>query len=434
MDPLIVGIAGILLMLLLLLLRMNIGFAMGIVGFAGFSLLTSFGAGISMIGMVAYKTGSSYTLTVIPLFILMGLFSNSSRMGYDLYQAVFRWIGFLPGGLAMATVVACASFAAISGSSLATAAIMGMVALPEMKRFNYDSALATGCVAAGGTLGILIPPSTIMIIYGILTEQPIRTLFIAGILPGLLLTFLFLGTIYIMTRRNPLLAPAGPSFPCKVKFAALKNTGGVLFIFVLVIGGLYMGWFSPTEAAGVGAFGTLLIALLRRRMTGKNLLSALQETALTTAMVFTILIGANILGYFMTVSQIPESLSKGIVSLGLHRYVVMAIICVTYIILGCLMEGMAIMVLTLPVVFPIVVQMGFDPIWFGVMVTLFIEMGLITPPVGVNVFVISGIAKDVPMYTIFRGVMPFFFAMVICLILLIIFPQIALFLPQTMVH
>ncbi len=434
MDPIIVGVAGIILMLLFLFLRMNIGFAMGIVGFVGFVLLTSLDAGISMIGIVTYKTGSSYTLTVVPLFILMGFFSNSSRMGYDLYQAVYRWIGFLPGGLAMATVVACAGFAAISGSSLATAAIMGMVALPEMKRFNYDNALATGCVAAGGTLGILIPPSTIMIIYGILTEQPIGTLFIAGILPGILLTLLFLGTIYLLTRRNPLLAPAGPRFLWKERFVALKDTTGVLFLFILVIGGLYTGWFSPTEAAGVGAFGALVITLVKRRLDRENLFSALQETALTTAMVFTILIGANILGYFMTISQIPESLSRSIVSLGLNRYVVMSIICVIYIILGCLMEGMAIMVLTLPVVFPIVVQLGFDPIWFGVVITLFIEMGLITPPVGVNVFVISGIAQDVPMYTIFRGIAPFFLAMVICLILLIIFPQIALFLPQTMGH
>jgi tripartite ATP-independent transporter DctM subunit len=413
---------------------MNIGFAMGIIGFAGFALLTSFGAGISMIGMVTYKTGASYTLTVVPLFILMGLFSNFSRMGYDLYQTVYRWIGFLPGGLAMATVVACAGFAAISGSSLATAAIMGMVALPEMKRFNYDSALATGCVAAGGTLGILIPPSTIMIIYGILTEQPIGALFIAGILPGILLTFLFLLTIYLLTRRNPLLAPAGPRFPWKERFLTLKNTGSVIFLFALVIGGLYSGWFSPTEAAGVGAFGAFAIAAIKGRLTGNNLLSSLRETALTTAMVFTILIGANILGYFMTVSRIPESLSGLIVSLGLHRYVVISIICIIYIVLGCLMEGMAIMVLTLPVVFPLIMQMGFDPIWFGVIVTLLIEIGLITPPVGVNVFIISGIAKEVPMYTIFRGIVPFFLAMILCLILLIAFPQIALFLPQTMGH
>ncbi len=419
-------------MIVFLLLRMNIGFAMGIVGFVGFALLASPEAGISMIGVAAYKTAASYTLTVVPLFILMGLFSSSSGMGYHLYQAAYRWIGFLPGGLAMATIVACACFAAISGSSLATAAIMGMVALPEMKRFNYDSALATGCVAAGGTLGILLPPSAIMIIYGILTEQPIGALFIAGILPGILLSFLFLITIYILTRKNPLLAPPGPCFSWTEKFIALKDTGGVLFLFILVIGGLYTGWFSPTEAAGAGACGALLISLFQKRFKRKNLFSALHETALTTAMVFTILIGANILGYFMTISQLPEALSRFIVSLGLNEYLVISIICMAYIMLGCLMEGMAIMVLTLPVVFPLVVQMGFDPIWFGVVITLFIEMGLITPPVGINVFVISGIAREVPIYTIFRGIVPFFIAMVFCLVFLITFPQIALFLPRTM--
>ena len=434
MDPIAAGICGLALMFALLLLRMNIGFAMCLAGFAGFAYLTSFSSGLSMIGMVTYKTGASYTLTVIPLFILMGQFASTSRLGYDLYQAVYRWIGFLPGGLAMATVLACACFAAISGSSLATAAIMGMVALPEMKRFKYDDALATGCVAAGGTLGILIPPSTIMVLYGILTEQPIGTLFIAGIVPGILLTLLFLATIYILTRRNPLLAPAGPSFPWREKYLALKNTGGVVVLFGMVIGGLYTGWFSPTEAAGAGAFGAFLLTAYKGRLNRKDFLEALRETALTTAMVFTILIGANILGYFMTVSRIPEALSGWIAALGLNRYVVMSILCLIYIILGCLMEGMAIMVLTLPVVFPLVMQMGFDPVWFGVLVTLFIEMGLITPPVGVNVFVISGIAKDVPMYTIFRGAVPFFLAMVICMVILIAFPQIALFLPATMGH
>jgi C4-dicarboxylate transporter, DctM subunit len=434
MDPIAAGICGLVLMFALLLLRMNIGFAMCLAGFAGFVYLTSFSAGLSMIGMVTYKTGASYTLTVIPLFILMGQFASTSHLGYDLYQAVYRWIGFLPGGLAMATVLACACFAAISGSSLATAAIMGMVALPEMKRFNYDDALATGCVAAGGTLGILIPPSTIMVLYGILTEQPIGTLFIAGIVPGILLTLIFLITISILTKRNPLLAPAGPSFPRREKYLALKNTWGVVALFGMVIGGLYTGWFSPTEAAGTGAFGAFLLTAFKGRLNKNDFLKALRETALTTAMVFTILIGANILGYFMTVSRIPEALSGWIAALGLNRYVVMSILCLIYIVLGCLMEGMAIMVLTLPVVFPLVVQMGFDPIWFGVLITLLIEMGLITPPVGVNVFVISGVAKNVPMYTIFRGAVPFFLAMVICMVILIAFPQIALFLPATMGH
>jgi len=271
-----------------------------------------------------------------------------------------------------------------------------------------------------------------MVIYGILTEQPIGALFIAGILPGILLTAMFLMTIMLLTKFNPILAPAAPGFSWREKITALKNVWGVLCLFLLVIGGIYAGWFSPTEAAGVGAFGALIITAMKKRLTGKSFYSALNETVLTTAMVFTILIGANIFGYFMTVSRIPDALSGWIAGLAVNRYAVMSIICLVYIVLGCLMEGMAIMVLTLPVIFPVVMQLGFDPIWFGVIVTLFIEMGLITPPVGVNVFVVSGIAKDVPTYAIFRGILPFFFTMMFCLIILIIFPQISLFLPGTM--
>ncbi|HOW57441.1 MAG TPA: TRAP transporter large permease [Smithellaceae bacterium] len=432
MDSIIIGIGGILLMFFLLLLRMHIGFAMALTGFLGFAALTSFSAGFSMIGMVTFKTGASYALTVIPLFILMGQLVNTSRMGFELYQACYRFIGFLPGGLAMATIAACACFAAISGSSLATAAVMGMVALPEMKRFNYQDSLATGAVAAGGTLGILIPPSTIMVIYGILTEQPIGALFIAGILPGIMLTAMFLMTIMLLVKFNPALAPAAPGFLWRERMMALKNIWGVLCLFLLVIGGLYAGWFSPTEAAGVGAFGALIITAIKKRLTGKSLYSALNETVLTTAMVFVILIGANIFGYFMTISQIPDALSGWIAGLAVNKYAVMSFICLVYIVLGCVMEGMAIMVLTLPVIFPVVMQLGFDPVWFGVIITLFIEMGLITPPVGVNVFVVSGIAKDVPTYTIFRGIAPFFLAMALCLVILVFFPQIILFLPGTM--
>jgi C4-dicarboxylate transporter, DctM subunit len=434
MEPLTVGLIGIFCMTLLLILRMPIGFSLAIVGFLGFSTLSTCSAGFSMLAMVAYKTGASYALTVIPLFILMGQFATHSRMGFELYQAVYRWIGFLPGGLAMASIGACAGFAAITGSSMATAATLGMVALPEMKRFKYDDALATGCVAAGGTLGILIPPSTVMIIYGILTEQPIGTLFIAGILPGLLLTGLFIMAIYIMTRRNPALGPPGPRFPMREKILALKNTWGTLSLFLLIIGGMYAGWFTPTEAAGVGACGAFLITLIKGRLTGSSLREALVETTLTTGMIFTILIGANIFGYFLTVSQMPDQLSTWMAGLGINRYAVMAIICLIYMILGCLMDGLASMILTLPVVYPLVLGLGFDPIWFGVVITVLMEMSLITPPVGMNVFIISGVARDVPMYTIFRGILPFFLAMVVCLILLMVFPQIALFLPATMAH
>lgn len=432
MSPIVIGLIGIFLLLILLALRMQIGFCMALVGFLGFDILCSFKSSFSVLGMEFYKTASSYSLTVIPLFILMGQFANYSGMGFEIYQTVYRWIGFLPGGLSMATIGACAGFAAISGSSLATAATMGMVALPEMKRFKYADSLATGCIAAGGTLGILIPPSTVMIIYGILTEQPIATLFIAGIIPGLLLSSLFMATIYIMAKRNPDLGPPGPKFTMREKIVSMKNTWSILSLFLLVIGGLYGGWFTPTEAAGVGAFGAFSITLLRRKLTWDNLRGSLYQTTLTTAMVFAILIGASIFGYFLTVSQIPEQLSNWIAGLGLNRYLVMAMIVFIYMVLGCFMEGLAIMVLTIPVIYPLVINLGFDPIWFGVIITLVMEMSLITPPVGVNVFVISGIAKDVPMYTIFKGVLPFWGAMVICIALLIAFPQLALFLPGTM--
>jgi tripartite ATP-independent transporter DctM subunit len=411
---------------------MQIGFSMAVVGFLGFAVLNAFEASFTILGMEPFKIGAAYSLTVIPLFILMGQFANYSRMGFEIYQTVYRWLGFLPGGLSMATISACGGFAAISGSSLAAAATMGMVALPEMKRFKYDDALATGCIAAGGTLGILIPPSTVMIIYGILTEQPIATLFIAGIIPGLLLTALFILTVYIITRIKPELGPPGPKFTMKEKVYSLKSTWSILTLFLLVIGGLYTGWFTPTEAAGVGAFGAFVIIIVKGKLTWKVLTDSLSQTTGTTAMVFLILIGAHIFGYFLTISQIPDQLSILASEAGLNRYMVLALLVLAYIILGCFMEGLAIMVLTIPIVYPMVLDMGFDPIWFGVIITLVMEMSLITPPVGINVFIISGITKEVPMYTIFRGVLPFWVGMLICIIFLILFPQIALFLPQTM--
>ena len=432
MSPVVIGGIGIFFLFLLLAMRMQIGFSMAMVGFLGFAILGSLKPSFTILGMEPFKIGGSYSLTVIPLFILMGQFANHSRMGSEIYQTVYRWIGFLPGGLSMATIGACGGFAAISGSSLAAAATMGMVALPEMKRFEYDDSLATGCIAAGGTLGILIPPSTVMIIYGILTQQPIATLFIAGILPGLLLTVLFILTIYIMTKLDPTLGPPGPRFSMKERIYSLKDTWGIIALFLLVIGGLYTGWFTPTEAAGVGAFGAFLITITKGRLTWRNLTVSLDQTARTTAMVFLILIGASIFGYFLTVSQIPDQLSLIAMHAGLNRYIILSLIIIAYIILGCFMEGLAIMVLTIPIIYPMVLEMGFDPIWFGVIITLVMEMSLITPPVGINVFIISGIAKDVPMYTIFRGIIPFWFAMLACIILLVLFPQIALFLPQTM--
>lgn len=431
-SPLLIGILGILFLFLLMAARMQIGFTLALVGFIGFVLINSFESGFSILGMEAFKTGSSYSLSVIPLFILMGQFSNHSRMGSDIYKMVYRWVGFLPGGLAMATIGACACFAAISGSSLATSATMGMVALPEMKKFKYADSLATGCIAAGGTLGILIPPSTVLIIYGILTETAIGPLFIAGIVPGILLSALFIITIYMLVRFKPDVASTGTKFTFSEKMVALKDTWGILSLFLLVVGGLYTGWFTPTEAAGVGAFGALVITLIKRRLTRGNLIMSLKETAGTTGMIFAILIGAGIFQYFLTISRIPNELTEMIVNMGMNRYAVISFIILSFIVLGCFMEGLSIMILAVPLVFPIVMELGFDAIWFGIIITLVMEMSLITPPVGVNVFILSGVAKDVPMYTIFKGIFPFWIAMLICIILLILFPQIALFLPGTM--
>ena len=432
MNPLIVGILGIGILFVLLALRMQIGFAMATVGFGGFLVLSNFESALGILGLEPIQTSAHYTLSVIPLFMLMGQFATHSRLGSEIYDTVYKWIGFLPGGLAMATIGACGMFAAISGSSLATAAMFGMIALPEMEKLNYSKKLATGCIAAGGTLGILIPPSSVLILYGILTEQSVGRLFIAGILPGLLLSSMFLVTIYIITKIKPDMGRPGPRFTMKEKIHSMKNTWSIFLLFFLVIGGLYTGWFTPTEAAGAGAFGAFMITLLKGRLTWKTLTLSLKDAASSTAMIFGILIGAMVFQYFMTLSQIPSTLASIIVNAGLSKYIVISCIILGFIILGCFMEGLSIMVLAVPIVFPIVVGLGFDPIWFGIIITLTMEMSLITPPVGVNVFVLSGVAKNIPMSTMFKGILPFWVAMFICIIILLIFPGIVTFLPNTM--
>jgi tripartite ATP-independent transporter DctM subunit len=431
-SPVTLGVIGIAAVLLLMALRMQIGFAMAVIGFLGFALLNSFPSAFSVLGHEPFKTAGSYGLSVIPLFMLMGQFAFLSRMGAEAYKTLYYWIGFLPGGLAMATIGACSFFAAISGSSLATAATMGMVALPEMKKFKYSDALATGCLAAGGTLGILIPPSTVLMIYGILTQQSIAELFIAGFIPGILLSLFFVLTIYITAKVWPEQGPPGPTFSFPERMRSLKEPWGIFALFLLVIGGLYAGWFTPTEAAAVGAFGAFLITLIKGRLGWKTLVESLMEASKATGMIFGILIGAYILQYFLTISQITDSLVGWVEGLGLNRYIVMCILILIYLLLGCLMEGLSIIILTIPITYPLILKMGFDPIWFGVMITVITEMGLITPPVGVNVFIIAGVAKDVPMYRIFRGVVPFVLAMLVLVVLLLVFPQIALYLPQTM--
>jgi tripartite ATP-independent transporter DctM subunit len=431
------GIVGILLLIAVLFSGMPIGIVMGLIGFLGMAYVGGTNAALTSMGSSPYTTASSYGLSVVPLFVLMGSFCFFSGLSRDLYSTAYKWLGHLPGGLAMATVGGCAGFAAVSGSSVATTATMGMVALPEMRRYKYDRKLATGCIAAGGSIGILIPPSIILVIYGILTEQSIGKLFLAGFIPGILEAVFYMITIYILCRMNPLLGPRGEKSNLKQRLVSLKDTWGVLALFLLVIGGIYVGIFTPTEAAGVGAFGALLFALGmsvlgKRPFTWRNFVDSLLDTGKTTAMVFVILIGANILGYFLAITRLPFALSDFVAGLAVNRYIVFSIIILVYLFLGAIMSSMAMIVLTVPILFPVITALGFDPIWFGIIIVRVVEIGQITPPVGINVFIMQGIAKDIPMYDIFQGIVPFLIADILHVALLIAVPGIALFLPSLM--
>lgn len=432
MSPLTSGLFGICLLIVLLFSGMPIGVVMALVGFLGLAYVAGVDGALTNVGISPHSTVSSYGLSVVPLFVLMGAFCFYSGLSRDIYYTVYRWLGHLPGGLAMATVGACAGFAAVSGSSIATVATMGTVALPEMQRYKYDPKLATGSIAAGGSIGILIPPSVILVIYGILTEQSIGKLFLAGFIPGVLEALFYMVTIYILCKRNPLVGPPGQRSNFIERLVSLKGSWGVLALFLLVLGGLYWGVFTPTEAAGVGAFGAFLFALGRRQLTWKRFTDSLIDTGKTTAMCFVILIGAVILGYFLAVTRLPFELSNYVAGLPVNRYVILGIIMVVYLFLGAIMSALAMIILTVPIFFPVIVALGFDPIWFGIIIVRVVEMGQITPPVGINVFVMKGVAKDVPLYTIFRGIFPFLLADVCHVALLIAFPQIALFLPNMM--
>ncbi|MGE0746350.1 MAG: TRAP transporter large permease [Rhodospirillales bacterium] len=432
MTPTAIGLIGFAVLLVLLALRMPIGIAMTLVGIVGIAVLNSTDAALRILGEFPYAYSSVYALSVIPLFVLMGNFASVSGLGRDLYQAAYAWIGHRPGGLASATILACAGFAALSGSSVASAATMGKVALPEMRRYDYDPRLATGAVAAGGTLGILIPPSTAMIVYALLTEQSIGKLFLAGFLPGVLLAALFIVTIAIIAHLRPELGPRGAVHDLRQRFAALGRAWALFAIVVVVIGGIYLGIFTETEAAAIGAMLALLFAVLRGSLSARALSTALLDTMRTTAFVFLILIGAHVLTPFLALTGIPTDLAAALSALQLPPLAVLAVFLVIYILLGMFLEGFAMLVLTLPIVFPIITALGFDPVWFGIFVVIVLEMGLISPPVGINVFVVKGVAGDVPMGQIFAGIMPFWIAMIACVGLLVAFPQIALVLPETM--
>ncbi len=432
MTPTTIGVLGMGAMLLLMFARMPIGLAMALVGAAGIAVLNSPAAALNSLGSFPYSHAAVQAFAVIPLFVLMGNFAAVSGMGRDLYTAAYAWMGHRRGGLASATILACAGFAALSGSSVASAVTMGRVCLPEMRRYSYDARLATGVIAAGGTLGILIPPSTVMVVYALLTEQSIGRLLLAGFLPGILLTALFIATIAFLCGVRPNLGPPGPALPLAERMRALWGAGPFLLVVIATIGGIYAGVFTVNEAAAVGALLTMAHAVWKRTLGFAELVDALLQTVRTTAMVFLILIGAHIFSPFLAISRIPTDLANALVGYELGMLAVLAILLVAYVVMGMFLEGFAMMVLTVPIVLPIVTALGIDPIWFGIFMVIVLEMGLISPPVGINVFVVKGIAENVSMGQIFAGIMPFWFAMVACVALLTAFPEIVMIVPDTM--
>ena len=432
MTPTLAGILGFVALFVLLAVRMPIGLAMMVVGAGGIAVLNSTTAALNNLGSFAFSYSAVFTLSVIPLFVLMGSFASVSGMGADMYRTAYSWVGHKRGGLAAATIIACAGFAALSGSSIAAAATMGKVSLPEMERYKYSPRLATGSIAAGGTLGILIPPSTVLIVYALLTEQSVGRLFLAGFLPGVLLTLLFVATVFIVAIMNPNAGPPGEKVPLKERFKVLMNSGALIFVVLIVIGGIYAGVFTVTEAAAVGAGLTFLHALWTRRLTVAKFFAALLDTVKTTAMVFFILIGAHFFAPFLALTRIPVNLADAIGDLAIPAFAILMVIIIVYILLGTFMEGFAMMVLTVPIVLPIITTLGYDPIWFGIIMVLVLEMGLISPPVGLNVFVVKGVAPHVPLSQVYWGILPFWLAMGVCVMLLVAFPDIALILPNTM--
>jgi tripartite ATP-independent transporter DctM subunit len=428
-------------LLTLAFLRLPIAFAMAIIGFGGFVVARGWEAALNQVAQVAFVTGINYELSVLPLFVLMGNFVTGARLSEDLYRAANALLGHRRGGLSMATVVACGGFAAVCGSSTATAATMAKVAMPSMRQFRYSDSLAAGSIAAGGTLGILIPPSVIMIIYGIMTETEIGPLFLAGILPGAVGILFYLMAVQWVVRRDPAAGPPGPRVPKPERRRAYRDVRAILALFLLVIGGLYGGLFTATEGAGIGATGAFLVALLRREMTWKKLFDVLVESAITTAMLFAVLIGATLFSDYINQTPFAATLVSFVKGLGVNKWGVLVAIILIYIILGCVLESLSMILLTVPVFFPLVMSLGFEQslgistmlvkIWFGVLVVVVVEISLLTPPVGLNVFVLRAVLKDVTTGTIFRGIIPFFVVDVLRIAVLAALPVISWILPYT---
>lgn len=429
-----IGLIGLVALFVLFVLRMPVGLSMLTVGFFGTAAINGFSRALPTLSSETFAIASFYQLVVIPMFVLMGNIAGASGMGRDLYNAAYAWFGHVRGGLASATIVACACFASLCGSAAASAVTMGRVALPEMRRFKYDDALATGTVASGGTLGFIFPPSAGLVIYSILTEQPLAKLFLAGVIPGLLLTALFLLTIHLVTRMRPEAGPVGPAADLATRMAALRNAAAIIGVIVVTIGGMYMGVFTPIEASGIGAFTTGLVAWWRGQLDRQKLALVVLQTMRTTAMIFMILMGAYVFIPFMTLSRLPELVVTFLLSFDIGTTGLLIIIILTYLALGTFMEDFSMLILTLPVVMPLLKTQGVDLVWFGVIAVLVIQMGILSPPVGLNVFIVKGIVPHVPLYTIYRGIWPFWCAMGLLIALLLMFPRLALFLPTALLR
>lgn len=432
MTDLAIGIFGIGALFGLMILRTPVAFAMLLTGFFGVWYLDGLRRATAIMFTETYSSISSYNLIVVPMFVLLGNIASEAGFSRALYDAAHAWVGRFRGGLASASVIGCAAFSAVSGSSVATAVTIGRVALPEMKRLGYGPGLSTGAIAAGGTLGFLIPPSTGFVIYAILTEESIGRLFMAGILPGLLMSSLFIMAIWIVTLRNPNAGPRGEAKPLAERLRLFGRAAPLIGVIMISIGGIYLGVFTPVEASGVGAGLVILIALLTGSLSCTGFVSAIGDTVKTSAMLCMIVVGANVLNPFLAITDIPLALSNMLTSFGLGPYGTLVLILLSYVVLGMFLDGLAMLVVTIPIYYPIILGLGFDPIWFGVIAVIVIEMGMITPPVGLNVFVVRSVAEDIPLHTIFKGVTPFLIAMIVTLVLIILFPQIALAIPNSM--
>ena len=431
MSEVIVGILGLCVLLLLFTTGIELGFAMAAVGFVGFSYLVSFHSGVSLVGGDIWNVFSSYGYTVFPLFILMGQIAFNAGIAVRLYDAAHKFIGHIPGGLAIATVMGAAGFKSICGSSAATSATFASVAIPEMERFGYDKKLSTGVVASVGTLGSIVPPSVFLIVFGILTEQSIGRLFLAGIIPGLIVAFFFIVIIYGWARINPALAPRGERATWKARRASLPEVFWVALIFMLVVGGIMTGFFTPTEAGGIGTFAVIVLSIIKRDLSLKKFVKSLREALRTACMLMMLIAGSTVLGHFIAVTNIPMMAADWIVNLPLNPYLIMFLICLIYELGGSFIDDLAFMVLATPIFYPAVLKLGFDPIWFGMVVAVTVMIGTVIPPVAICVFVVQNITK-VPIMVIYKGVAPFLIALVFVGILLFLFPQMALWLPSVL--